>query len=672
MKVENEIKVKQPSLDRDKYYQQLYRKDHLAARLISMAGYAVIVSILAIFLFLLYQSLPLGKDASISELLTIPAPNTDATHLLTGSDDYLELFFALDVHGHLKFYKISDGELVKEETLPLDSSEKILAVSQGNIHKHLYSIGTSNGKVVTFEIKFLYDYSGTKRVISPELSIEDIWELSSNDTIPNHTELLAYTENEDGVKYWAWVNHQQQLHLRVYNPDYDETTEFDLTDEVGDATFTEVAMSHDGYHLLAATQSSEIFWFDISDPEEVSFKNSWIVKRNVPVTSLEFLLGNQTAVVGLADGGVESWFPVRTTGNNFEFRKIHTFDSHPAAITSITPSPRNRNFLTTDANGGIRLHYSTTGRTEIKFKPADAPVSAAAFAPKSNGIIILNNHHQFSVFRLDNPHPETTPKSLFGKVWYEGYPGPEFVWQSTGGSDEFEPKLSLVPLIFGTLKGTFYAMLFSVPIALLGAIYVSQFAPKRLVRVIKPTIEIMAAIPSVVIGFLAGLYFSTVFEEHLMTLFAFLILLPVVFWIGLKAWNFLPEQRRLNRPAGIEIVFALIIFIMTYMIAKFTGKYFELHLFKGNFQQWLYSNLNVVYETRNSFVVGFALGFAVIPIIFTVAEDALSNVPDALTSASLALGASRWQTVRRVVIPAAAGGIFAAVMLGLGRAVGET
>ena len=86
----------------------------------------------------------------------------------------------------------------------------------------------------------------------------------------------------------------------------------------------------------------------------------------------------------------------------------------------------------------------------------------------------------------------------------------------------------------------------------------------------------------------------------------------------------------------------------------------------------MYETLNVTYDQRNSLVVGFALGFAVIPIIFTISEDALSNVPESLTSASLALGASRWQTVYRVVVPAAAGGIFAAIMLGLGRAIGET
>jgi phosphate transport system permease protein len=74
----------------------------------------------------------------------------------------------------------------------------------------------------------------------------------------------------------------------------------------------------------------------------------------------------------------------------------------------------------------------------------------------------------------------------------------------------------------------------------------------------------------------------------------------------------------------------------------------------------------------NSLVVAFGLGFAVIPIIFSISEDSLSNIPYNLTAASLALGASRWQTLWRVILPSASPGIFAAVMIGFGRAVGET
>ena len=93
---------------------------------------------------------------------------------------------------------------------------------------------------------------------------------------------------------------------------------------------------------------------------------------------------------------------------------------------------------------------------------------------------------------------------MFGKVWYEGYPQPEYVWQSTGATDDFEPKISLVPLVFGTIKGTVYALMFAIPLAVFGALYTSQFVHPRIRAKIKPTVEIMAALPSVVIGFVAA------------------------------------------------------------------------------------------------------------------------------------------------------------------------
>ncbi|MFN2127942.1 MAG: ABC transporter permease subunit, partial [Anaerolineales bacterium] len=315
---------------------------------------------------------------------------------------------------------------------------------------------------------------------------------------------------------------------------------------------------------------------------------------------------------------------------------------------------------------------STTNQTQIDFKPFDNPIQTGSIAPKSNGIILIDSKDQIGQFNLKDEHPEATLETLFGKVWYEGYEKPEFVWQSTGGSDEFEPKFSLIPLIFGTLKGTLYAMLFSIPLALLAAIYVSQFSPKWLSTVIKPTVEIMAALPSVVIGFLAGLYFSPLFEEHLMTIFLVMVIIPLISLIGIMGWRMVPEVQRMRMPLGWELILTTILFIVSIWISfSFSGGIEHL-LFGGDIKQWLYDTLNITYDQRNSLVVGFALGFAVIPIIFTISEDALSNVPDSLTSASLALGASRWQTVYRVVVPAAAGGIFAAVMLGLGRAIGET
>ena len=182
-------------------------------------------------------------------------------------------------------------------------------------------------------------------------------------------------------------------------------------------------------------------------------------------------------------------------------------------------------------------------------------------------------------------------KYLIKPHQWQGYPKPEYIWQPVGQIKKF----NIIPLFVGTLKTTLIGLLFAVPLAVGAAIYVSQLARPRTREIVKPTIEMLSGIPSVVIGF-----------------------------------------------------FALI--VMATVLQKIFG-----------------------YETRlNAFVAGIALGFAVIPVIFSIAEDALTSVPRAYTQGALALGASHWQTAWQIVLPAALPGVFAATVLGFGRAIGET
>jgi phosphate transport system permease protein len=141
-------------------------------------------------------------------------------------------------------------------------------------------------------------------------------------------------------------------------------------------------------------------------------------------------------------------------------------------------------------------------------------------------------------------------------------------------------------------------------------------------------------------------------------------------------WSRTPMSiRSIIRP-GYEFIWFAPILITSIIFAWNLGPPIESILFSvnghGDFPQWWRNSTGLPFEQRNSLVVGIMMGFAVIPIIFTIAEDALSNVPPALRSASLALGASRWQTALRVVLPTASAGIFSALMIGFGRAIGET
>lgn len=174
---------------------------------------------------------------------------------------------------------------------------------------------------------------------------------------------------------------------------------------------------------------------------------------------------------------------------------------------------------------------------------------------------------------------------------WSGYNEPRYIWQPVSDI----PKYNIVPLIIGSLKVTLVALLFAVPLALAAAIYVSQLAAARTREIIKPVIEMLAGIPSVVLGFFALIVMASVLQR----LFGY--------------------QSRLNALGA-----------------------------------------------------GIALGFSVIPVVFSIAEDALTSVPRSYVQAALALGASQWKAAAQVVLPAALPGVFAAIALGFGRAIGET
>ena len=123
----------------------------------------------------------------------------------------------------------------------------------------------------------------------------------------------------------------------------------------------------------------------------------------------------------------------------------------------------------------MKISSTTSGKELLNFKIKDYDLINFAF--KDIGLLSFQNNN-IEINEFDIEHPETSLKKHFTKVWYEGFQQPEYVWQSAGGTDDFEPKLSLIPLIFGTLKGTFYAVIFALPIAILAAICVTIYGSK--------------------------------------------------------------------------------------------------------------------------------------------------------------------------------------------------
>ena len=196
--------------------------------------------------------------------------------------------------------------------------------------------------------------------------------------------------------------------------------------------------------------------------------------EGVELTTLGFLPGEESLVAGGSDGSVDVFFRLpRANANTSDGRMLvraHRLEKHEAAVTAFDSSKRSRLLVTADAAGAVWVRHASSEQTVMKLpldKPG-SPWSRLALAPRDNAVLATAPDGSAHFWNISVPHPETTIRSIFGKIWYEGYPKPDYTWQSSSGSDAFEPKLSLVPLIFGTIKATVYSLLFAIPMALLG------------------------------------------------------------------------------------------------------------------------------------------------------------------------------------------------------------
>ena len=540
-----------------------------------------------------------------------------------------------------------------------------------------------------------------------------------------------------------------------------------------------LAVTGSGSDVIVAWQDGMMMRVRRSDSREaIVAEQGLLLDRDGTLESLGFVLGNTTLIWGDSKGRVRGGFTVPKEGFVEEglrnprlddrglevFAKTKNLAEQGTPALALASSARSRLMLAGFADGEVHLYNVTNAAELASFRlPATAsgehePVLRLTMSPKEDGLVAVTPSQIFHA-EIDPRYPEASWAGLFRPVWYEGYGSAQHTWQSSSGTDDFETKLGLWPLIFGTLKATFYSMLFGAPLALFAAVFTSEFLHPKIKGVIKPSIELMASLPSVVLGFLAALVIAPFLETVVPATLAIFVAGPVAFLIGAYLWQLLPVRLAV-RYSNWRFAWMTLAMPVGVVLAWLLGPLFESLFFGGDIRSWLawapggpgdatfassiggwmvlwlpLSALIVAltfgrfvnpimrdksaswdrrqfaladlakfllactttvilaliissvldgmgldprggfidtYVQRNALIVGFVMGFAVIPIIYTISEDALQAVPEHLRSASLGAGATQWQTATRIIIPTAMSGLFSALMVGLGRAVGET
>ena len=667
-------------------------KNSLSKYTVGAGGISVILTLAMIFLYLFSEVAPLFQPASISHIASYPAPQgvssaTKNPTLHLAVERYREVAVRFAGDGSVIFFKPPTGEVIARMALPLPEEVTITSVGAGEPATRLVAFGLSDGGIIFAQHDYTLSYPGDVRVVTPTLHYPLGEKPVDGDERGRAITTIGVQRASNGSIAAAFTTDDGQLRLVRYSVRKtlfaSETVReaFDLAAPA--APITKLLLSMDLRDLMVADEDGFVHHYDVTRPGENAPMQSVHVseafdaadkpsaQRPPRIAAMEHLLGTASLIIAGSDGSVTQWMMVRDDENVRTLRYVRSFDRHDAAITSVNPEHARKGFVTTDEQGNVALHYSTAEQTLFSTHIVDGAVATAVFAPRADGLFVLDDREQLHYFNVDNPHPQASVSALWGRVWYEGYDQPQYRWESSSATDEFEPKLSLVPLTVGTLKAAFYAMLFATPLAIMGAIYSAYFMTARLRGVVKPTIEIMEALPTVILGFLAGLWFAPFVENHLPAVFSVLIFLPLAMLVAAFAWTSLRAPLRRMVPDGWEVVILTPVVLGIVWACVAVSPLVEVWLFDGSMRQW-FTDVGITYDQRNALIVGIAMGFAVIPTIYSITEDAIFNVPRHLTQGSLALGATRWQTMMRVVLLTASPGIFSAVMIGLGRAVGET
>jgi phosphate transport system permease protein len=644
--------------------------DKIASLFIKSGG-VLVISCVALIIFMIFKvafPLFLSPSITLNKEIELEAKNSI---IEVGFSEYQDSYFTISKNGLLNIYSVDNKNKEIASTHLRSDDSPIFQIN--HILKDVYGIHWADGKS-TF-IKIASHSVVVEGVRANVLSCELIASMKVPYIAPPEC-VVSSMDFEKGEIVRVYTDNKK-VYANVLKFETDEKgselsgegESFAFEAQKADKLF--LTINALGDKVWIASNSGQISLNNLD--HEKGFSLSQETNTDKEISAICNAFGDSSLLVAQSDGEVNSWISVRLD-NKLEKKTIvrtHSLLKAGHPITKIQASFHDKSFLAFSEKGELYQVHLTTEKTVFSLK--NLGIGCFALSPKGKGVLAIAKDKLY-VYDINNPYGEVSMSILFDKVWYEGYSKPEYVWQSGSGGDDGESKLSLIPLIFGTLKGTFYAMLLSVPLALGSAIYISQFASATLRSYVKPAVEMMSAIPSVVVGFIAALWLAPQIDGNFFMVFMAIPVFIVMFFLNLIIWNaYVPIGVKKKAERGFHLIYLLPTFLMTILVLYFMCPMIEESVFQGEFKNKMIEFFSIKgYEQRNCIIIGFALGFTVIPIIFTISEDVLSAVPRTLMANSLALGANRWQSVWRVILPSASPGIIAGVIIGFGRAIGET
>jgi len=654
-------------------------KDNVAGKGVIFGGLGVIVAIVLIFFYLLYVVFPLFGDAEAESVAQYKVPEMQlGKTLLLAMEEQNEVAVRYTEQGQAIFFAVATGKTIRVEALAIPEGVQITSFAPGSPAKGVVAYGLSDGRALVVKHDYKISYPNDVRLITPVIEYPLGKEPLLIDTEGNALEKVAVRIEEE-ISTLAAKTADNRVVLSSYAKEesmFDDEPSLEQTGSVLDSIAMDVdylLIEKEHRLMYLASKDGHISVYSIIDKETPELiQHLSVVEKGRDISSLEFLNAEISLLIGDSSGLLSQWTIVRDDKNQQVMQNLRTFKVSDSAVVAINAEQRRKGFITADAKGNIGIYHSTAERELIKENISQSFPAALTQSPRANAFLLQAADNTISFWNVHNEHPDVSFDSIWKEVWYESYPKPDYIWQSSSASNDFEPKMSLTPLVFGTLKAAFYAMMVAMPLAIMGAIYTAYFMAPAMRSYVKPSIELMEALPTVILGFLAGLWLAPFVEANLVGIFSLFMIVPLAVMIFAYCWQQLPKSIRHRVANGWDAALLIPVILISAWFAFVISPAIEQLCFAGDMRVWMNDSFGIGYDQRNSLVVGLAMGFAVIPTIFSITEDAIFSVPKNLTVGSLALGATPWQTMIRVVLLTASPGIFSAVMIGFGRAVGET
>ncbi|MFY8229450.1 MAG: hypothetical protein ACOVMC_04915, partial [Opitutales bacterium] len=455
--------------------------DRWMGRLIRFGGVGVVLAVFGMLAFLIFQVFPLFVGAKVSPASALAVP---AEAVAFGEDEYGDLPFVVRRDGSILCLRAADGAKVMEWSPSL--GERRVSSVRTYPRTGLVFLGLSDGSVQEVRIVYrsTFDDAG-KRTVEPVvtalepvaigragLPCLDVWNAKGP-----QSRLMLVRQEDAGKPLLTAVRLTERKGLGGRG----KVTVSPSFVVAADAPSVEqVLLPSTAESMIVVGRAGEVRTY-ADDGETFSFLQSFVPFKDSAdpsVASAGLIFGNVSVVFVDKAGAQQVWsmYPqLQPDGKSLRrWGKIHDGEKLPGAGQGIYAAESNKCYLAV-AGGRLQLTNMTTGTVRWDGEAPSGVLRQVAFAGNYDRFTALSADGKLHRWSVVDHHPESSWKTFFGKVWYEGATGPAYSWQSSAGSDEFEPKYSLVPLFYGTVKGTFYALLFALPIALTAAVYVSQF-----------------------------------------------------------------------------------------------------------------------------------------------------------------------------------------------------